>query len=486
MKKLILLLISVWWLNACSEKEETKVTAIALNESTIELNIGDTYTFKVSHVPAEAKTPTYDWNSDNHGAVSMKGGGVIEALKDGTVHIVVTATDAFDEQGAPLKATCKVVIKPVGAEKVVISKDSLQLKVRTQANISCTIFPANTTHPEVVWQSGDESILTVTQSPYNPAAASIDALKAGKATVTVSLKNQPDVKAVCHVQVVSADLTDFALSETSKELAQGESFTLSPLFTPEDVENKNVKWRSSNESVATVSQGKVTALQVGECDIIALTENKGLQATCHIKVKLVALTGIAFEKNGYEIGVGEETALKIVFTPENASNKKVSWSSSDPTIVAVDKQGKIKGLTTGKATITAQSEDGNQTATCDVKVLGPEKDMEVSVFGQSIVSINGFITGGVGSSIKNNSEVAVKLTSLKVIDSSTGFVAGITTDEKLLGTLEPGETIRLIANLNSVYMPIFIWTFEYEGASYEVYGQYSYSLPFKGKAKYIH
>lgn len=98
--------MGLWLLNACSEKEETKVTAIALNESAIELNIGDTYTFKVSHVPAEAKAPTYDWNSDNHGALAMKGGGNIEALKDGTVHVIVTATDAFDEQGDPLKATC--------------------------------------------------------------------------------------------------------------------------------------------------------------------------------------------------------------------------------------------------------------------------------------------------------------------------------------------------------------------------------------------
>lgn len=315
--------------------------------------------------------------------------------------------------------------------------------------------------------------------------AFIDGLKAGKATVTVFLKSQPEVKAVCHVQVTSPDLTAFALSETSKELAEGESFVLSPLFTPEDVENKNIKWRSSNETVATVSQGKVSALRVGECDIIALTENKGLQAACHIQVKLVAVTGIAFEKNLYEIGVGEETALKVVFTPENASNKKVSWTSSDPAIVTVDKQGIIKGLTMGKATITAQSEDGNQTATCDVKVLGPEKYMEVSVFGTAVVNINGFITGGVGSSIKNNGQAAVKLTSLKVIDSSTGFLAAITTDEAVLGTLAPGETIRLVATLHSVYMPIFIWQFEYEGASYEVYAQYSFSLPFTGKAKYI-
>lgn len=477
--------MGLWLLNACSEKEETKVTAIALNESAIELNIGDTYTFKVSHVPAEAKAPTYDWNSDNHGALAMKGGGNIEALKDGTVHVIVTATDAFDEQGDPLKATCQVVIKPIGAEKIIISKDSLQLKVRTQANMSCTILPANTTHPEVIWQSSDESMLTVTQSPYNPMGAFIDGLKAGKATVTVFLKSQPEVKAVCHVQVTSPDLTAFALSETSKELAEGESFVLSPLFTPEDVENKNIKWRSSNETVATVSQGKVSALRVGECDIIALTENKGLQAACHIQVKLVAVTGIAFEKNLYEIGVGEETALKVVFTPENASNKKVSWTSSDPAIVTVDKQGIIKGLTMGKATITAQSEDGNQTATCDVKVLGPEKYMEVSVFGTAVVNINGFITGGVGSSIKNNGQAAVRLTSLKVIDSSTGFLAAITTDEAVLGTLAPGETIRLVATLHSVYMPIFIWQFEYEGASYEVYAQYSFSLPFTGKAKYI-
>lgn len=485
MKKLLLLLISVGLLTACSEKEEPPVTAIALEESTIELIIGDTCTLKVSHVPAEAKAPVYDWNSDNHGAIAMKGGGAVEALKDGTVHVIVTATDAFDEQGEPLKATCEIVIKPIGAEKIVISKDSLQLKMRTQANISCMIFPAHTTHPEVVWQSADENILTVTQSSYNPTGAFIEAVKAGKTTVAVFLKNQPDVKAVCHVRVISPDLTDFALSETSKELAKGESFTLSPLFTPEDVENKNIKWRSSNESVATVSQGKVTALDVGECDIIALTENKGLQATCHIQVKSVAVTGIAFEKNSYEIGVGEETALTIVFTPENASNKKVSWTSSDPGIVTVDKQGKIKGLTLGKATITAQSEDGSLTATCDVKVLGPEKDMEVSVFSTAIVNLNGFITGGLGSSIKNKSEVAVKLTSLKAIDSSTGFVVAITTDEASLGTLAPGETIRLIANLKSVYMPIFIWQFEYEGASYEVYAQYSFSLPFKGKAKSI-
>lgn len=80
------------------------------------------------------------------------------------------------------------------------------------------------------------------------------------------------------------------------------------------------------------------------------------------------VTGVSLDVTSKTLAVGESFALKATVKPADADNKKVSWSSSDATIASVDKDGNVKALKAGTCKITATTEDGDYTATCDVTV----------------------------------------------------------------------------------------------------------------------
>ena len=158
------------------------------------------------------------------------------------------------------------------------------------------------------------------------------------------------------------------LDQTTKEVIKGESFTLAVTATPEEADNKTVVWNSSDETVATVVDGVVTTLKVGEATITATTtDGTNLTATCTVTVKPVLLTHITLNLNEAILEVGETVQLTATVGPDEADNKEIVWTSSDASIVTVDNTGLVTYVKEGTATITATAADGSGiTATCTV------------------------------------------------------------------------------------------------------------------------
>ena len=86
----------------------------------------------------------------------------------------------------------------------------------------------------------------------------------------------------------------------------------------------------------------------------------------------IAVTGVTLDLETKSIEVGEEFTLKATIAPENATNKDVTWSSSNPDVATVDSNGKVKTVSVGNAEITITTKDGNKTAVCKVNVWGLE------------------------------------------------------------------------------------------------------------------
>ncbi len=107
----------------------------------------------------------------------------------------------------------------------------------------------------------------------------------------------------------------------------------------------------------------------------------------------IPVTGIRLDTSSYELGVGRTYTIKVNFTPSNATNKEVSWKSSDTGIVTVD-QGKIKGIAVGEATITATSEDGGFTASCKVTVVESSAGggEEITLIGKKNAAVTAYLT----------------------------------------------------------------------------------------------
>lgn len=154
---------------------------------------------------------------------------------------------------------------------------------------------------------------------------------------------------------------------TSLSLAKGASSVLVATVYPESADNKTVTWSSSNTSVATVTNGTVVAVGGGVTEISVKTQDGGYEAKCTVTVQ-VSVTGISLNTNSIDIYRYDVETLKATVYPNDATNKTVSWSSSAPSIVSVDSNGKITGVSGGSATITVKTADGGFTAQCYVTV----------------------------------------------------------------------------------------------------------------------
>ena len=170
------------------------------------------------------------------------------------------------------------------------------------------------------------------------------------------------IKAVIPVESISLDKT-----ETSLKI--GETTALKATVLPENATDKTFSWSTSNKDVATVDgNGLVTAVGEGQATITATTKDGNKTASCVVSVSkpapvVVAVTGVTLDKSEAALKIGETATLKATVAPENATNKNVSWTSSDEAVATV-KDGVITAVAAGKATITVTTEDGQKTARC--------------------------------------------------------------------------------------------------------------------------
>ncbi len=214
-----------------------------------------------------------------------------------------------------------------------------------------------------------QTVLTYTSS--NPAVATIDntglvnCLSEGTTVLTVTTDNGLNASANLTVYPVPNAVV---ISDTTLEMTQGETYTLSATVLPENVQDKTIRWISYNTELATVDEsGTVTALKPGTVRVVARSWNS-MQAECDItiKAKVIPVTDITLSQSTMTLTEGESATLNATVSPDNATDKTVTWSSSNTNIVTVDAEGKVNAITPGNAVITATS--GDVSATCNVTV----------------------------------------------------------------------------------------------------------------------
>ena len=170
-------------------------------------------------------------------------------------------------------------------------------------------------------------------------------------------------------------VTEVKLDKDSLTLDVGGSENLAATITPSNATNKNVTWSSDNQNVATVENGKVTAVGAGKATITVTTEDGNKTATCAVTVNPISVTGVTLDQSALPISVGGSAELKANVTPENATNKTVTWSSDNTAVATVDASGKVTAVAPGTATITVTTADGGKTANCTVTVTQPVTDV---------------------------------------------------------------------------------------------------------------
>lgn len=159
----------------------------------------------------------------------------------------------------------------------------------------------------------------------------------------------------------------------------GETALLRATVLPEDADNKNVRWESSNEKVATVENGIVTCKGYGTAEISATTEDGGFTAVCKVTAerKEILPTSITLDKADVTMNVGETTKLKADVWPTDADNKSVLWNSDNENIAKVSSDGVVTAVKAGKTKVYATTQANNLKAECEITVLQPVTGIEM-------------------------------------------------------------------------------------------------------------
>ena len=253
--------------------------------------------------------------------------------------------------------------KPVLVETVSLSETTLTLVEGETKVLTAEIAPADAENQSVTWSTSDKSVVTVEDG-------TVTAIKAGEATVTATANDKGSVKAECKVTVTAAKVavTGVSLDKTTLTVAAGGNAKLTATVAPANATNKRVTWSSSDEAIATVdSEGKVTANAAGTATITVTTKDGNKTAECKVTVG-IPVTGVSLDKTTLTVAAGGNAKLTATVAPTNATNKSVTWSSSDEAIATVDSEGNVTVKSAGTATITVTTKDGGKTATCTVTV----------------------------------------------------------------------------------------------------------------------
>ena len=294
---------------SCAVTVIISVNGITMSDVKLSLALGKTYQLGATVKPEDA-TQSLKWKSSAENIATVTDKGLVTATGKGTATITV-----FSENDAR-KATCEVTVF-VPVTSVALSDTTLTLTEGDTKKLTATVLPENANNKVVTWSSSAPGVATVVDGL-------ITAVSPGNAVITVTA-NDGGFKAICNVTVKKniIHVTGITLNSTSRALLAGEEATLNYVITPSNAANQDVTWSSSDQSVATVSNGKVTALSTGFSTITVTTVDGGYKAEC-----LLWVQGPEFVVNNILLNPGFVDAGATAQTAANWTQPPDTWFTS--------------------------------------------------------------------------------------------------------------------------------------------------------------
>lgn len=251
--------------------------------------------------------------------------------------------------------------KTVRVTGITVLPATVEMTVGETKTLVVTVAPESATDKTYAWLSSNPSVATVADDV-------VTAVGAGNATLTATTTDGKHT-ATCTVAVseLKIPVTGVTITPPTLELEVGETKPLVVTVAPENATDKTYVWTSGDPSVVTVADDVATAVGVGNATLTATTTDGNFTATCAVTVSDVSVTGITISPASATIPTGMSQKLTVQVLPDNAANKRYTWTSSDPTVAAVAFD-EVTAYTEGTATLTATTADGGFTATCEITV----------------------------------------------------------------------------------------------------------------------
>lgn len=344
--------------------ETVKVTEVDITNNSLFLNAGETTQLSVVVKPDNATNKKVEYSTTNANVATVDANGLVKAVGEGRAYIYAKSADGPSDSVYVYvrKSVTPQPPKEVKVTNVSVDRRYLTLEEGENYTLTATVSPADATNKTINYSSSDTSVATV------DANGNIKAVKAGYAYIYAKSVDGPYAYSYVTVKAketpqppAEVKVTNITLDTRYLRLDAGKKYELNYTVYPYNATDKTLTWTSSNENVATVENGVITAIGRGSAYITATSSN-GVQTSCYVDVygeaKPVKVTGIYFSDRQLGLKVGETKAASVLFTPNNATNKNVTYSSLNSSIARVDENGNITGVRPGTVYIYARSVDG--------------------------------------------------------------------------------------------------------------------------------
>lgn len=358
---------------------DVPVTGITLNHKKITIEVlKNTEQLEATVEPANATNKDVVFSSSNTNVAVVSNTGLVTAINNGTATITVTS-----KENPSIMAKCLVKVgAPVLVTDVTVQPTELNLKTDGTYQLSVSVLPSNADERGVTFESSNTAVATVS------ASGLITAKGPGSATITVTAKDSSGKKATCTV-TVTQPVKGVTVSPSSVVIQKDNVQKLTASVVPENATNKKLIYKSSNETVAVVSNdGIITARSEGWATItVCSEENQAIYGTCTVKVGLpVYVTKITLDTTNVTMWAGATRQLGVSIEPANADIKTVTYGSSNPDVATVSSNGLITAKKKGTATITVTATDGSgKSASCAVIVKQPVTGIQITPNGFTLV-----------------------------------------------------------------------------------------------------
>lgn len=349
------------------------IKEIKTDVSNLDMIKGDTYTVKTTYQPEDASDTRMTWTSDDTKIATVSDTGVITAVGPGTTSIKVTAVLPQSDDNHTIASATIVVNVRNRLTSIAFGSKAEYIAVGSSKSVDLQFTPSENINNNVTFSSSDTTIFTVSKDGV------ITGVKEGVAMlscVAEDLGQEGSITCMVYVTSSQVSATDFAIVPNEDTVYIGKTLQLTPVFTPENVTDRNVTWTTSDDSKATVdANGVVTGVAEGTAVITATykdstNDNRVWTGTCIVNIEKAPVSATGFEVTPVtqNIVCGKKFTITPKFTPDDTTNQNVVYQSLDETVLTVDSKGVVTGVGPGDAIVQCTTEDGGFNATVAVHV----------------------------------------------------------------------------------------------------------------------
>lgn len=343
------------------KQDEQKEIILTLNEDVEDINLED---LKITSSSEEILRYTYEPSDENSKQIKIN----IQGLKKGATNIIA--------QIGEVSTSCEIIVYnddsvinlcEANGDILNNSNQNIQLDTnRLLVNIYAKLDNIYDVTEDVEWKSNDETKATV------DSFGVITIKDAGEVIISAELEGKIE-SFTLKIEILPRTIT-MRQQNVALSINQYSTTQLSPVITPSNCSNTDIKYLSSDENVVTVDDnGVLIAKSAGEAIITATTVNN-ISATCRVIVN-VAPTEVKFDAESMYLKLGGTVTLNPTILPANSNvYNNLTWSS-DNEVISIDQYGNIKALQPGSATIAVSTQNGK---TDFINVIVPELSLKAS------------------------------------------------------------------------------------------------------------